>query len=51
MILLQKREIGKGNLHLTENQLTRNETWCTADNHNYYVYHTCAKGFFDSNFI
>ena len=45
----KKRKIGKGNLYLTENWLSRNEMWCVADNHNY-MSHTCAKGFLDSNF-
>ena len=27
--------IGKGNLYLTENWLSRNKMWCAADNHNY----------------
>ena len=33
----------------TENQLSKNEMWCAADNHNN-TCHTCAKGFLDSNF-
>ena len=31
---VKKRKIGKGNLNLTESQLSRNELWCTAENHN-----------------
>ena len=46
----EKRKIGKGNLHLTENQLSRNETWCAADVYNNYMCHICAKGFLDSIF-
>ena len=33
----------EGNLHLTSNRLSRNETWRAADNYNY----MCAKGFLD----
>ena len=44
-----KRKIGKGNLYLTENRLSRNKMWCAADNHNY-MCHICAKGILDSNF-
>ena len=40
---VKKIKIGKGNLHLTENQLSRNEMWCVADNL-HYMCHTCAKG-------
>ena len=39
-----KRKIGKENLYLAENRLSRNEMWCAADNHNY-MRHICAKGF------
>ena len=46
---ITKYKIGKGNLHLTENRLSRNKTWCAADNYNY-VHHICVKGFLDSNF-
>ena len=46
---VKKREIGKGNLCLTENRCSRIKMWCTAGNHNY-VSHICAKGFLDSNF-
>ena len=28
-----RRKIGKENLHLTENRLSRNKMWCAADNH------------------
>ena len=45
----KKRKIGKGNLHLTENRLRKNETWGAADNYNY-MCHICVKGFLDSNF-
>ena len=41
----KKRKIGKGNLYLTENQLSWNEMCCASDNHNY-MCHTCAKDFF-----
>ena len=37
------------NLHLTENQFNRNETWCSADDHNY-MCHLCVKGILDLNF-
>ena len=36
-------------MHLIEHRLSRNETCCVVDNHNY-VSHTCAKGFLDLNF-
>ena len=30
----KKRKLGKGNLYLTENQLSKNEIlWCAVDNH------------------
>ena len=45
----KKRKIGKGNLYLTENQLSWNEMCCAADNHNH-MCHTCAKEFLDSIF-
>ena len=45
----KRRKIRKGNLHLTKNWLSRNETWCMADNYNY-VCHVRAKGCLDSNF-
>ena len=45
---LKIRKIGKGNLYLTKNPLSRNEMWCAADNHNY-MCHPCAKGFLDLN--
>ena len=41
--------MGKGNLFLTENRLSRNEMWCAADNYNY-MCHICAKEFLYSNF-
>ena len=44
----KKRKIWKGNLHLTENRLSRNKPWCAADNYNY-MCHICATGFLDSN--
>ena len=40
----KKRKIGKGNLYLTENQLSWNEMCSASDNHNY-ISHTCAKEF------
>ena len=43
------RKIWKGNLHLTENRLSRNKMWCAADSNNY-MCHVCAKDFLDSNF-
>ena len=46
---LKKRQIGEGNLCLTENRLGRNEIWCPEDNHSY-KRHICAKGFLTSNF-
>ena len=48
-ITVKKCKIGKGNLYLTENRLSRNEMWCAAENQN----HTChiyAKGILDLNF-
>ena len=33
-------------MYLTENRLSRNKTWCAADNHNY-VCHICTKEFLD----
>ena len=36
-------------MYLSENRLSRNEMWCTADSHNY-LCHICAKEFLDSNF-
>ena len=36
-------------MHLIEHRLSRNETWCAVDIHNY-VLHTYAKGFLDLNF-
>ena len=43
------RKIGKGNLYLTENQLSRNEVWCASDNHNSMCC-ICAKESLDLNF-
>ena len=40
----KKRQIGKGNLYLTENQFSRNEIWCVLVNHNH-IRHICTKGF------
>ena len=45
----KKRKIGRGNLYLTENRLSRNEMSCTTNNRNYMCY-ICAQGFLDSNF-
>ena len=45
----KKRKVGKGNLYLTETQLSRNEIRCAANIHNY-MCHICAKGFLDLNF-
>ena len=45
----KNRQIGKGNLYLTENRSKRNKIWFAEDNHSY-VCHICAKGFLDSNF-
>ena len=44
------RKIGKGNLYLTKNQLSRNEICCVLDNYNY-MSNMCEKEFSDSNFI
>ena len=44
----KKCEIGKGNLYLTGNRLSRNEMWCEAGNHNC-ISHICAKGFLYPN--
>ena len=48
-IVIFQRKIGKGNLYLTENWLSRNEMWCASDNHNNMCY-ICAKELLDSNF-
>ena len=32
----KKREVGKGNLHLSENRLSWNEMWWASDNHSNY---------------
>ena len=45
----QSRQIGKGNLYLTENRSSWNELCCASDNHNY-MCHTCAKEFLNSSF-
>ena len=42
----KKRKIGKGNLHLTENQLSRNEVWCAADYHSYTCHIIICKRIF-----
>ena len=42
-------KLGKENLYLTENRLSRNEMWCATDIHNN-MCHICAKGFLVSNF-
>ena len=47
--MVKKRKIGKGNLYLTENRLSRNEMWCAADDYNNMCY-ICAKELLDSNF-
>ena len=44
---VKKRKIGKGNLYLTENRLSRNEMWCVSDNHNDIK---LAEELIDSNF-
>ena len=41
--------MGKGNLHLTENKLSRNEIWCVSDNRNQ-IGHKCAKGILGTHF-
>ena len=46
---VKNRKIGKGNLYLTENQLSWNKMCCAADNHKC-MCHACAKEFLDSNF-
>ena len=43
------QKTGKGSLYLTENQFSRNEMWCAADNQNF-ICQTCAKEVLDSNF-
>ena len=48
-ITVKNSKIGKGNLYLTENRLSRNEMWGAVDNHNY-MCHICAEEFWDSNF-
>ena len=49
MNLLKKCKIGKGNMYLTENRLSRIKMWCAADDHNY-MCHICAKELLGSNF-
>ena len=39
----------KGNLYLIENRFSRNEMWCTSDDHNN-MRHMCAKELLDSKF-
>ena len=43
----KKHKIGKGNLYLTENRSSRNQMWCSRDNHKH-MCHICTKGFLDS---
>ena len=43
------KNVKLGIIHLTENRLSRNKTWCAGDIHNY-MWHICAKGSFDSKF-
>ena len=45
----KKCKTGKGNLYLTENQLSWNEMCCASDNCKY-MCHTFAKEFLNSNF-
>ena len=47
-LMVTNHKIGKGNLYLTENRLSRNKMWCIADNHNC-MCHICAKGFLYHN--
>ena len=47
--MVKKCKIGKGNLHLTENQISKNKMWCASGNHNN-MCHICAKELLDSNF-
>ena len=42
-------KLRKKSLHLTENQLSRNEMWYRADTNNY-ICHICAKVILDLNF-
>ena len=35
----KNRKMGKRNLYLTENRLSKNEMWCAVDKHNYRVLH------------
>ena len=44
----KKRKIGKKNLYLTENRLSRNEMGCAADDHDNMCY-ICATQLLDSN--
>ena len=46
-MLNKKSKTGKGYLYLTENQLSKREKWCVAENHDY-MCHIHAKGFLDS---
>ena len=41
----KKRKIGKGNLYLTENRLSRNEMCCASDKSQLYMSHMCKKSF------
>ena len=45
----KKCNIGKGNLYLTENWLSRSEMWCASDNHNN-MCHIFPRELLDSNF-
>ena len=46
---MKKSKIGKGNLYLTENRLSRNEMWCASGNLSD-MCHICAKELLDSSF-
>ena len=43
------QKVGKGNLHLTKNQLGRNKICFAKDNYSF-MSNMCAKEFSDSNF-
>ena len=46
----KKRKIGKRNLYLSENRLSRNKILYAANNHNY-MYHIMCKRIFAHNVI
>ena len=45
MILRKGSEVGKGNMYLTENRLSRNEMLCASGNHSYISHIMCKRIF------